>query len=442
MQRSLWKLVLISSFGRNSNRPIRVASLRILAASTGALVFGILLAMSIWRAALPQDLPKLFTLAVVTSLSLILSALLQLPLSSGAHGIGNKTSKLLIILPITKPTRWFVKISPALILNLFFLAFSLPIVIALSHAMLAPVLLAVGFLIVGSLIGISYTVGSWPKKVLFKVVLLIVLILTQAKMLEMAITHPAKLPLICAGILVFDFLLMSGFLTAFRNVEAVDGNLTSEVWTNRLFHKFIKSSWFVLKVTRNRRTRTSFIFCLLLSLMTSIFIHAKHITTSSNDLFFLLALLTTTFVSDIRGISRKQKTPEIIALRGVEFFINSEVLAAWTTSILIGLPIYILILINGGSATLSHMMVGLAMQFGATIIGLLLGTIFVSQAGDIGSQFFASFCAASAVFALPKLIDDKESNIYQLAAWLLAGTASWLIMYIIEFRRRNYDTSR
>lgn len=419
------KLGLITTFGRQSQRPHRSAIWKVTALT--AFVLGM---TYLWMPALRQfplapGVPGLWWLAVVAVGIQLLSAV---TVTLAQTVIPSRTSfvRLLVTLPIHPASRWVVLNAPSLILSLLvFVMLAQPLWLVAGKTDL-PAWQVFGSSVVGMISGIglaSYRTG---------------------------LGLPARLGV--AGVLGFGEILILKRVADFEAVWLAVLLLIPIVWLYlSIMHGLVDAQkeqsrhswlvpyrseelWYMAKFLRHRRTFLAFLVTFLFgALLAGSILYRPQLASINGPLLLITAILVSTFASDARGITRRLSPPEIVGGFGSTRMVSQQILTTTALALAATGPIW-LAGTHASTEPLSFLSRILAAIIFSSSVGLLVSEIFVATVRDISGQLLGALCCVGLILVLPKFV-PVENEIYVhtlLAVVLFAGC------FMIERLRNNY----
>jgi hypothetical protein len=439
MTRPLWRLLLTANFGRASRYPLRSAVLRLALAAALSLAIGLSLASTAATAPLPSGLPISWLAGITAAAAFGVTGLVCLSLTAAVSRGGDSQAKLIQLLPLTRSPRWALKVLPMLIIWLLGLILVTPAVVALGHAAHVFVLALVSALVAGSLSGVGAVMFPQPRSILLKSVALISSIILSSWLLTYYAehsAHPVAWPLLALAALLTAPLY--GFAGAyFHSGRSLAPHGSRPLAT--MPDSLVPGSWFSLKLLRNSRSLVSLVFCFTVIFAAAAAVDVRHLAASGGPSWLILgAILATATAADIRGLVPRRRAPEIEALRGPGHFIIVEATSTLVLALIIGLPMFTVLL--GAHVAPPHSLFFdyLGLQVAAAMIGLLASTIFVPGHGDLGSQFFAAAGSTALLLVLPKLLHvHRLAPGWQAAVWVAVAAACFGVINLIENKRRT-----
>jgi hypothetical protein len=442
MYSQLAKLTLVTSFGKGSDKPLRKATSLIFMGLLAALMTGYVLSKSLQQIGLAGDIPtKIIFITASVTIFIIVSFIL-LPLSQKLDSKQSINSKNLRTLPLSKMARWFVAILPITVVSTMLTLLFLPILLTLDIQLntSTSVLLIAYFLGLFSSIGLVLLTFMTP---VFKFFYFICLSATQLYFIDRIIKSTSDRTINLLIVIIVTSLFISSLGIAYRYFRSAVKNNTNDSLLNKIALPTLalKSSWYSLKVLRNKKTFTSVFFCLIVSVSLVTFSYfKKQMSISPQGLIIFASVLTASLTCDFRGISRHYKTPEILTLKNVTYFVNSQIRSSILTTGLIIAPVTPYLLKLNALTSLSSWLYFLSITFAGSLAGLLSSSIFVPESGEVGSQFISSIFALSVLFGVPKIFKFNSLDIkVQAIAWLcLAGLSCMSILLIEDNRLKNY----
>lgn len=204
----------------------------------------------------------------------------------------------------------------------------------------------------------------------------------------------------------------------------------------RAVHHLSARQWWLIKLWRNSRTRLGFFSTLAISC--GIAILAIH--TSSAEVAILapaIGILGAACTSDIRGLARLQKPPEITALRGVIYFTEQALRCG---SIFCSAALLPLLIVGIGAAptAMNTIIICSYLVFGLAI-GMWVSFVFTPGTHDPLGQTMAVITAAVIILGLPHMpfINSLSLLTQSITFVLIAGVGSIAAMRI-EYKRNTF----
>lgn len=442
--KQLFQTMLITHFSKPSARPLTNALLRLVVGLGGAIGLGGVLSGAIRHAVLPQDLPQMLLISVALCVGFIIGGfvLLALGSSQSATQRGTVFQRITKLMPLSRSVRWLLAMSPALIVLSIVGAFGAIIANTVAQQMsVAPRFIIVAWTL-GLLAGQGFMTLKHPRSIALKSLIFMLIVCLSLFIFDKVIgaasenTRTTLLIGLDTLLLLPLFGLVQSYWTPIALPMAQSSGLERPLIPNVLPH----GAWFLIKLWRNKRTKSSIMLAIALSLSTALILLLKHKTFEDPYGILLFgAILAATFACDVRGVMRRHIPPEMVLLKGAKGIVTAEILAVMICGLIIGLPVFMALHSSASNAFL-FITFYIAVQTFASLAGLFASTLFVPGAGDTGSQFFAAALASTAIICLPKIghfsdINYDSQSLYWLAASLVLGA----VIYITELtRRRNY----
>lgn len=435
------KLALVNSFGRNALHPALAARLRLVVAFGAAIILGVLAAKPINGAPLPQDLPWGWLISGLFFLVFCITSFLLLILFSSFYGARrvNALIKITTLLPINRMEAWVVTRLPLMIIAAVVASFMVPLVTALA----AELAVSMPLLVLITLISIFSSLGFVlvpDMRLALKAGLLIIYSAGGVWLLEKSMGWTEGSGDLVIGLLAV--LPLTGYIGYWQSYRTRLQAMNSQAQTtgSHISLRYIYYGWFLLKLLRNHRTRSSILFCTILCVSLAVLVNFRSANGFADpSLLWFGAFCAAAFSSDIRGISKRYKTTEISGVKSVAFFVIHEFFAGYTIALLFGLPL-LLVTLLAGESVLGPVLYFVCIVLAGISFGLVASTIFVPEDGNVGAQFFAAVAAVAGLFYAPKWLRFEDFPIHtQAYAWVAIGLLGLVGTYIIEFlRRRNY----
>lgn len=440
----LWRTMLIVHFAKDARNPFVNSILRLSFALSGAAIVGGLLSKALHKTDLPFGIPNEIGFGTAAGCGFILSSLLMVTFAaSSSHNAKTYTfSKVLWLCPVPSKIRWALQAMPnVIILSIVGTVFGLPIFTAASRMHLSGSIIITGWLL-GLLSGLGLMLFQRPKRIIYKAGIMVVIIAAGARILDVLSKSESSLvqdfgPSLLSAIWLFPLGgLIQSYVTEQRALEVHTLSKVRQLIPATIPYK----AWYAVKIWRNNRTRSSFLLAIFFTTCISLSIKVQHRTFSDPYAVLIIgAVLASMFACDLRGIMRRYAPPEPGVTCGIKNLVLIESLAAVGAGFIIGLPI-VITLIGQLKFAVPFIIFYFCLQIFSSLVGLLSGTIFISENGETGIQFFSAAIATAILVAFPKLARLSEvAYAKQSFHWLAAGIMVGGIIYVIEFiRRRNY----
>lgn len=444
MYAQLTKLIIITCFGRGAHRPFFNAILRITLAVIGSSLLGVALAKSLAGADIASGLPNLLlgagiiTVAFATTGFVLLSAA-----SSMLQDTKSPVRRLLIILPLARSSRWLVLVLPLLIMDFILLCLYVPLAIGLSISSGASIFACVASVILGTMASTGFVLMRFKRLAFLKIISFILMVTTMVWLVDSALKSMDKTTstLLLTSVFIIPLLGCLGFLQSYRYLELTGRVKSEDIITDMVPTRLVAPFWFVIKTLRNRRALVALGFCLFVSLSLAFGLHFRQqINLAGAGWLLFGSVLACSFASDMRGLSRRYKTPEVVALKGVPYFMLHQLGTALFLNSLIVSPLLFVVVLASPLPLMTVLFYSAGIVIAGTVLGLLSSTLFVPQNGEIGSQIFTALFAFIGLFGLPRVLRFSDQGLAaQAVYWLGIAVACFVAALIIEqIRRRNY----
>ncbi len=442
--KKLYKTVVLVNFSKDSSRPFMNALLRIFSAVAIALVVGKLIANIITKNQLPSDIPDqvIMTATIIPAFFLSGFSLMTLHANSGSVQKKDSLTRSVKLMPLPRTTRWLVNLLPGLIILGILSIFSLTIIFPLSDNLEVSLLKVLISWFIGIVSGFGFVMQKFIVNSVLKSILFLFINFSSIYIFNLVFSAETEAGqnvllslinlLIFIPILLFIATLFSTKIHSFAVGSSSD---------KQIIPLYLPASyWFMVKVWRNKRTRSTLLQSFTISLLISTYVILKNkVFTDPYVLLLFAAMLSAMVASEIRGIMRRYLPPEIILINGVKGIVKSEVITLAIINLIIGLPI--LFSVHGQSSnSFTFLIFYLVIQIFASIGGLLASTILVPANNEAGSQFFSVTMAMSLLYVVPKIAKFSELKPdQQIIYWFLSALVAYGLVYAIELiRRRKY----
>lgn len=440
----LFKTIIVVHFSvTGSSKPLQTVIQRLVIISGFGLFLAVSLSRVISRAILPYGFPTGLVFCLTLAVGFILGGFICLATNSvmGSRGRTSGLAGILSLLSISKVMRWVAHELPMLVVLSTVGIIGGILVYATVQTMLASTSVALAGWLLGLYSGFGCMLLRLFDKPKLSVGLFIGIVVFMGGLFDRLFvgleTQSLNATLAVIGLILLLPLL--GHLQLF-----LFGGLSKTRQYNFIHKPLIPdrlpySAWYLIKLVRNKRTRTSLFIALVLSTTGALSVILR--SNGNTDPYQLLlfgSILAATFACDCRGIIRKYSPPEIVVLAGVGQLVKSELWSASLIGILIGLPMAIALV--GGTANWAiFLFVFIAIQVFSALVGLMASTLLVPQHSDTGSQFIAAILAISTVVMAPRIGGlSNSSRLSQVLVWVGGAVGLGFGIYLIEIRRRRH----
>ncbi len=441
MGRQIFNIILVGAFGRGALQPLTAAYRRLLLAVAASTVVAGVLSASLWKAQFLQGLSELWLMTLFAVIAFALTSLLLLAIGSVDDSNHQEPYRPLKVLPLRRPVLWAVQVLPQALVWMMLLLFMLPITVALSHASGLSQERAIVSVLFGSLAGLGYVLFISTLPVAGRVLIFTGFAAVALWALEKSLGGDGMKASLLYGVLTGLLICYGGFWRSYLQTGRVCAVKNEGAPLLLWSAKSIGRTWLFAKVFRNPRTANSLVFCLTVAALFALAIHLRRLGgAGQNGWLLFTAVLSGAFACDIRGLARRYKPPEIVALKGVLWFVLHEFMSVQLAGIIIGLPIVLVIGLSPAGFGAQLLLNFIAMQLFANAAGLLSSTFFAPQSGDTGAQFFSAVLATTMIIAFPRLTHLGSVNVIQQAVLWTAGAIGTLVLsvFIEQVRRNNY----
>lgn len=441
--RVIYMTVISTRFGGGSSRPLHSAFMRIAGSYIAALCAGYIMAKTLHNVQFPTGIPWSVLSAIVMSVGFIMGGFAMLATGTSQQaGSRIVLHSMISLMPLKPRQRWLCMVLPILVVWGILVVFGLSTVRIIAEELDVSALMLGLLWSAGSLSGMVGSLAHKPSSSFIKTVFFIcqvsiLLALFNYLLQPAGIHHMQRILIAIYSIIAAQFY---GLIDSYFHHSSIYSP-TSNPEHRKIIPNYVPlSAWFLVKLWRNNRTRTSFGIAMLLSLSTAISILVRGTTFSDPyGMLILGAILSAMFACDIRGIMRRAIPPEAVVLHGLKSLVRSESSAVLFCGVIIGLPMYFAL---HGSATnqVVFLVFFLAVQAFSSIIGLLASTVFVPSTHETGAQFFSAIISCGAVVLFPRVAQFSHVSIsMQIGLWSEAAVIAWVLIYVLEnIRRKHY----
>lgn len=437
---SLARMVLIAAFARGAHRPAKQLALRSLLGLGAAVVFGSMFGSAITRMHIPNDLALALLIVIMMLAGFFSSGLVLLTMIAMKHDV--RSDKLICILrtlPLCKNLRWFLGHLPTVVVITYLGVFGTFLIVAASRTVgYWPGLAVIAFWL-GLYSAYGFLLLPVLNRVLVRVAAFFGMIFLLMKALDWWLqnsTHVVgqHVPVaICCAVLLANL----GYWFDWCSTGTKSKSMASSVVYLKISKTIPQQLWFSARLARNERTRNSLLTAVLLSSLFAAGFWVRSSSQVSQSLVMLLgSILSATFACDVRGVVTRYKPAEQSILWSINALLKQEGLITLLASAVIGLPLTILWLANDPS--FFSIVAVISSHLAGGVIGLLVGTVLVPAAGEMGTQFLSGVTASGLVVAYPRVMSLHEAGpALQIAGWLSVSVTALVLIYGIEKTRRK-----
>lgn len=420
--------VAIASFGHDSSRPKRKASVVCLCLLVMSLLLGVVATVQVRQASILRSWPHPHDMLFILTFCLQIVILTCLISSRGILNTEATMVRLLHLLPLTEFKRWLLVHMPQLLLLTLIVIASIPALQACISMVGLHFLWLLVIVGCASLSAVGLCYGLPYKSILhFSMSILCVSLEAWLLRLIMDVTTSPSVKILYYSL--FTLLIavpMLSLLFANRVQPHAKQHYSTVHFPGQL--------WYVTKIVRSYTGRTSFLFTVLyMALVTagSIYLHVE----SVSFLCTASGLILASFCSDIRSLANVKQPPEIIALRGTWYFIRKQ-----TSSICIGLlaatpVIAYLVAIHVDPQNLA---IGLLMMPVGAAAGLLAATIVGAKSRDVSSQCAAVLISCVLFYVCSRLTAFFSNSVISALITVCIFAVMLALTFGIEYKRNTY----
>lgn len=440
MNSEILKLILRTSFGRNADRPLRAAIIRLSLAVVLSAALGLYLSRALLKVQLATDFPVVFASAFVGWIGFAIAGMFILSLSSAmVKNSGYAQPSLLqqsAIWPLSRRAKWALEAMPMVIAWIILMIGSSWLAVSASRIADQPSWAVLGALYFCSLGAVVIGLFRRPQGIFSKILAYATVAAVGGISLDSAYkTGQANHSI---GVLLPIAVLIAIYIWSLRYSFTASPTRAGRVIV-KLPEKLLATGWFFLKIVRNRRALSSMLFSLVITSGLAVIVELKHITPTDRSHWLIIgALVSVAYACDIRGLSRRYKALEISGLKDLSYYFRNQLVSAWLVSIVITSPLLIVNLLPGPANWLGILGYYLGLQLFAVATGLLASSFVVPRTGEIGAMFFTAI-GANVIFLIPPksigLLD--KSIIAQIPGWIALACVCCFLIYLIEFQRRK-----
>jgi hypothetical protein len=426
MPNLLYKATLAHTFGRGADRPFRAAVTRLAGLAAAALALGLLFAWAARELPLtPPAHPGLMFFSCVLVVQIIITVTL-LSSSGVLSGDNDSFARWLKSLPLSTMHCSILLLLPTGVLIILALLLTAWPLVVLMHLLHTPALLILGGVLIGAASGLSLSRGlslAIGPRLMFVTAAMwaeykLCAVLNSQKDVNQAAM--AAFGLLLTGLLG---LLVYTLIHRGKHTQGPGrGSVVRTAWTT-------PAIWPVKQLLRRKSMVLSLGVSILLATALSVMTSRQGLADPA-VLGLTGALLAGSFASDIRALARRWRPAEITALRGTLRFMGAHAAIAYFFGALITLPL----------AWSLHATIPLhfVTQIGLGVsVGLLAGTLIVSEARDVTSQFLTILLLLALLVGLPQLPVIAQLSAHSRAAADIGLTLFCLIGSLSIETKRN-----
>jgi hypothetical protein len=431
MIKELTKLWVTTSLPLHSSQPLTAGKRQLAVVFSGALGLGIFFRYLTSTLPLADELPFRWMFVLLFTAVYIFAGLIFCLFYANGQAAGRKISLTLQILPLSRQQRWYFSVLPSLFMASLLMIMTVPPLALLGRSGGLPDILTA----VLSLLAITSAAGLTIYRRADTIIILLALAAVTAllpKLLQLAVR-----PGFLANLFLWPILLLMGFtgyLGWYRSFTREPLQLL--VKRRMAWASYLKLQWFWTKLMRNTEAGRSWMVSIAMAtLLAGILIWRQVAATNSLGWFFFCAVLAVSFATEVRAASRHYRTPEIVSVKNVSHFVLSEWLATMTCAVFMGLPV--LAAVMWATRDLQLIVTFVSLQLFAGSLGLLVGSLIVSEDHNLGSQFISACLASCLLFLMPKALGLTNFGIReQSIGWAGLAAICLLITYLAEYKRR------
>lgn len=437
--------VLIHTFGRNSRQPRQGMLRRLLFGFCLASAIDVIFSQSLATLRLSDDFPISWLVLTLILVTQITAGFIMLLVRASGYGLhDDQINDILGIMPVSELRRWVVGIIPGICVIIMVLVAATGPLMVVAGIVKLPWYWSLAGLSVGLISGVG--IGTYqPHSSLGLNFLLMVALITSELLLfdRMVVRFTVYNDSFVYGFATFLILITIPLYWLARSASTWSQSRQRNgqhllAWFTLPVNLH---NWMALKVIRHPKVLRSSV---LLFGVTAAITYAWSTagiqkTTDISGIILILSFMAALASTDIRSLTRTQSAPEIIMVRGSQYFVLQQIFVGLGLSLVITVPLWGTILVHMGTIIIVLSM--LAQLALGTIAALLSSTIFVPSLQDVSAEFFSTVVSTGLILGLEKL-----SGMTKLAAGLRAQSLLWLclafvmtgLVLLIEQRRNNY----
>lgn len=412
-------VILASTFGHASSRPLRKALFKLGLLSLVSLALGVLLSRSMPH--LPREtgfswiywgVSAIFVTQIITLFSL-------LPAMGISNTANEKLSRLLLVLPFRPQQRRLMLLVPSILLVSIGLLFASPLLAAL----LLPTGMWLGVLILAVLLGSTSAFGlvyGHTRGNAVRIMAAGIALFLEYKLAAAVHTLQHRLP----WALLFLALVLALCAAACQSGKYFESKIQAVAKTNSV-HGSNVPGWFAKKFLRSPITLLSLGMTFALSLGTAL-VSSNQKLLDTQLLALVSSVLAAGLASDIRAISRRLWPAEITMAKGSRHFVAAELITA-TIACSAAVEPLVWVAVSGHIWDITvHVLFGMA-------VGLAASTMLVPTKRDITSQAAAGLLCIALTLIPSKIVFANTPSILAALAVALSSVA-----FLIEHKRNPY----
>lgn len=433
------KFVLVISFGRGTATPWRKIRFLIIIFCVGLLFLSNIIIKLLGSLKFSHDIPSEVLFFTIAVFFFVICGFIILPT---CHLFDNRQTvyaKNLLILPLSRNIRWYISVLPISLIVILISLLFIPITISISHELDLNVFIAIIAYILAILATTGLSLFNGIRSAVIKYIsfvgisyLLLYLLDKEIKTYNYTSSHKIFT-------LTFSIFIICSLGLIYRYIHPF--NLKKDLADNfnnfTIPKKYLKIFWYAIKYLRNQKSLSSFLFSFIISSSLVIISILKHrVFFNPQFIITFCSVLLTSVACDSRGICRYYKVPEIFTLKGVKYFVRSQIISLVLLDSVILMPIFYYFIKNGSQITFIQLIDFVCILIASSLFGLLSSSIFVPENGEIGAQFFTAIFALTGILAFSKILSiPKSSFIISALNWIIFAIVCYFLIILIEGKR-------
>lgn len=423
---------IISTFGRNTVKPMRSAYTKIGLMLVVAVIVSFILRDQALKIKLPQDVPAMWGWLLGVG---VLQAMQVLVLNIGRSNLATESSftSLTETWPLLEWQRWLVRFYPLVGLALCAGIILTPSALVFGGQIyLEPIWIWVGILI-ASWSAFALSILSYKRHALLGVVTSVIVLGSEINILSQ-LADQASYRLIadewyvaaCLALIILPIITIANR----RSSQKVKPMRYPKIFT--IEFEQLDYAWHALKLFRHKSSQTAILSAASLSIITAGWLMTNPGIVESGGLTWalLVCVLCCVLSIDFRGTVRYSNAPEIIQLKGVWYYWVVGLGSNFIISLLVASPL-ILVICALAESPVFYLASGLSGLLIGTCVGHSISTSLAPATRDITAQFMAASIGLGITWGGYNLLQSQR-----VAPWAIGVVGSVLAVCLLVLSYR------
>lgn len=422
--------VLVSAFGQGRKHPRRATIQKLILLSIISLILGGALAYNARTTNVPRWPPNaLLFFAITLGVQILTTASFM-----GSRTIisqQNTINRLLVILPLGRMQRWRLTWIPQFVMIAYTFIAILPALFVIGRLLGIANYQIIGAILIGTASSCGMVFGgaiTYLRRTLVAACTIGIEIWLTKHSISIVYSLHRRMPYIIAQATIL-LVLCSGMV-----------HITNGVPSNKQ-HVWLPSGllssghWFIAKLLRSYTGSRSLLYAFLMSILVALAgMNIPGVTAAL--LYEAAALLVASCTADIRSISRINKPPEILGIKGVGYFCSVQ-FASVCFACMSALPI-IAVAVHSALANNQIIWGSLEIIIGGAV-GNVAGTLFAHEGRDISSQFVGILLSMGLLWCIQTVLSlSSKPPPMQCVEGLSCIAVLAAIAFAIEYHRNPF----